>query len=40
MAKRMILLIIGLLALAAVAALCVLWALRDNGLAGSGVFFV
>ena len=40
MAKRMIFLLIGLVLLAVIAALCVLWALRDNGLAGSGVFFV
>ena len=41
MAKRtMTLLIAGLIILAVIAAICVLLTLKDNGLAGSGVYFL
>lgn len=40
MARRMLLFLIGLLVLTLIAVLCVLLSLNDNGLAGSGVFFV
>ena len=40
MAKRTVWLIVLMLALVALAIACVVYALRDNGLAGSGVFFV
>ena len=40
MARRTLLLLIGLAVLALIAAVCVLLSVRGNGLAGSGVFFV
>lgn len=36
----MVILILAVLALAAIFALCLLLAMRDNGLTGSGVYFV
>lgn len=40
MARRTLIILIGIIVLTLVAMLCVLLSLRDNGLAGSGVFFV
>lgn len=40
MVKRTMLLLIGLIVLAVIAAICVLLALRGNGLSGSGVYFL
>ncbi len=40
MAKRTLWLVVLMLVLAVIAIACVIFALRDNNLAGSGVYFV